>query len=145
MSTKKNTAPKKKTIEKKTPEKVVVKNVKKITPRFTSVLTTMDIYDAKELQRESGIIDTAKKVMSVKEYQKVIAVGDAVRDLKPGDIVVFSPKAYEKKKYQENSLKDGIIKVNPTIDYDFPIVILDNIPFLLLDSRDITYVVTDYE
>lgn len=137
----------KKTVKKKaaTPERVVVKNVKKITPRFTAVLTTMDVYDAKELQRQSGIIDTSKQVMSVKEYQKVIAVGEAVRDIKPGDIVAFNPKAYERKKYKENTLKDGIINVNPTVDYDFPIVILDNVPFLLLDSRDISYVVNEYE
>ena len=143
MAVKKTKAPVKK--ETKTPEKVVVKNVKKITPRYTSVLTTMDIYDSKELQRQSGIIDTTKQVMSVKEFQKVIAIGDMVRGIKPGDIVAFSPKAYEKKKYQDGSLKDGIIKMNPTIDYDFPIVILDNIPYLLLQDRDITYVVNDYE
>ena len=138
-------ATKKKEVKTQSPKRVIVKNVKKIKPRYTSVLTTMDVYDAKELQRQSGIIDTSKQVMSVKEFQKVIAVGDMVRGIKPGDIIAFSPAAYEKKKYKENSLKDGIIKVNPTIDYDFPIVILDNIPYLLLQDRDITYVVEEYE
>lgn len=139
--------PAKKTPVKKqtTPERVIVKNVKKIRPMYTSLLTTMDVYDAKELQRQSGIIDTSKQVMSVKEYQRVIAVGDMVRGIKPGDIISFNPKAYERKKYKENSLKDGVISVNPTVDYDFPIVILDNSPYLLINQGDISYVVEEYE
>lgn len=131
--------------KKQEPNKIEVNNVKKIRARFTTVITTMDMYSMNDLQKSSVIIDTRKQIMSVKEFQRVVEVGEAVRDIKVGDIVCINPARFMVKKFEDGSLKDNVIKMNPVIDYNFPTVIIDNTPYLFLDSRDISYIVLEYE
>lgn len=125
--------------------KVEVNNVKKIQARFTTVITTMDMYSMNDLQKNSVLIDTRKQIMSVKEFQRVVAVGEAVRDINVGDIVCINPARFMVKKFEDGSLKDNVIKMNPIVDYNFPTVIIDNTPYLFLDSRDISYIVLEYD
>ena len=117
--------------------------IKKIKPLFTAVITTMDRY---ENDAKIGVlIDTTKSKGTIKEYQTVIAIGDNVRGIKVGDVVSINPARFAVKKHQEGSLKDGVITDNPVIDYRFDIVEMNDTPYLLLQDRDINYVIDDFE
>ena len=118
--------------------------IKKIKPMFTSIITTMDKYEH-VVTVGAGIIDISKREGSLKEYQKVLAVGGSVRDIKPGDIVWVNPTRYGVKKHQEGSLKDGIVTDNPIVTYNFDVVEMDGKQCLLLQDRDIDFIIEDYE
>lgn len=118
--------------------------LKKITPLFTQLLLTADVYE--EDQVVDGLIDTTKSVGTMKEIQKVLAVGSAVsKEITVGKYVAFNPSMYAKKMHKEGSLKDGIITDNPVMYYDFPIIEVDGKPCLLVDNRSIDFVIDDYE
>lgn len=118
--------------------------VKKIKPMFTSLITTMNKYE-KDVILQGGIIDTSKREGSLKEYQEVLAIGNSVRDIKVGDIVWINPTRFGVKKHQEGSLKDGVITDNPVITYNFDVVEMDGKQCLLLQDRDIDFIIEDYE
>lgn len=114
--------------------------IKNIRPVFTGVLTTTDKYENDVVV--NGIIqNTAGKV---KEYQKVVAVGNMVRNVKEGDLVVIDPSRYSKKRYDDNSLREDIVD-NPIVSIDIPIVTMDDKDYFLIQENDISYVITDYE
>ena len=48
-------------------------------------------------------------------------------------------------KHQEGSLKDGVITDNMVETFEFDIIEINNEPHLLLDTRDIKYIIEDYE
>ena len=112
--------------------------IKKIKPLFNSLITTMDKYE--EDVTNNGIIDTKRQEGSLKEYQTVIAVGTTVRDIKVGNIVMINPKNYAVRKYSENSIKNDI-EMNPVITYKFNVIELDGKDCLLLQDRDIDYII----
>lgn len=118
--------------------------VKKIKPMFTALITTMDKYETDAIN-EFGIIDTNKQQGGLKEYQKVIAVGTHVNTIKEGDLVSIDPTRYAVKKHKEGSLNDGIIQDNPVITYNFNTVMVDGKQCLLLQDRDIEFIVEEYE
>ena len=66
--------------------------VKKIRPMFTSLITTMDKYE--QDVKIGGLIDTTKQQGGLKEYQKVLAIGSSVKDVKVGDIVCVNPARF---------------------------------------------------
>lgn len=116
--------------------------LKKIKPLFTSIVTTMDKYDA-EVVNDAGIIDTSKTQGSIKEFQTVIAVGDAVKEFKPGDLVCINPARYAVRKYEENSIQNDIHQMNPITRFVFKTVELNGKECLLLDARDVMYIVEE--
>ena len=118
--------------------------VKKIKPMFTALITTMDKYEH-DIITDGGLIDTSKQQGCLKEYQRVVAVGTAVRDIKEGDLVCINPTRFAVRKHKDGSLKDGVISDNPVVDYKFDIVEMNNTPYLLLQDRDINFIVEDYE
>ena len=109
---------------------------------FTNIVTTMNSYD--EDVTVAGIIDTRKQKGALKEYQTVIAVGSAVRDIKPGDMVCINPIRYAQYKHDKSSLKD-LATNNPITGYNFNVVEIDGKDCLLLHDQDIRYVIEDYE
>lgn len=117
--------------------------IKSIKPMFTSIVTTMDKYENDVI--EGGLIDVNKRQGGLKEYQTVIAVGTSVRDIKVGDLVCINPSRYAIKKHQEGSLKDGVITDNPVVTYNFDIVEIQDKQYLLLQDRDIDFIIDDYE
>jgi hypothetical protein len=117
--------------------------VKKIKPMFTALITTMDKYE--DDVKKNGIIDGTKQKGSIKEYQTVVSVGSSVREIKEGDLVCINPSRFAVKKHQEGSLKDGVITDNPVIVYNFDLVEMDGKQYLLLQDRDIDFIITDYE
>ena len=118
--------------------------LKRIKPMFTALVTTMNKYE-KDCTLDSGLIDTTKQQGVVKEYQTVLAVGDCVRNIKEGDVVCINPSRFAVKKHKEGSLKDGIITDNPTISYNFDIIEIDGKQCLLLQDRDINFIIEDFE
>jgi hypothetical protein len=118
--------------------------IKKIRPMFTSIVTTMDKYE-EDGYTTSGLVDTTKQKGSLKEYQKVLCVGSSVRDIKEGDLVCINPSRFAVKKHREGSLKDGVITDNPIVTYNFDIIEMNDTQCLLLQDRDIDFVIEDYE
>lgn len=118
--------------------------INKIKPMFTSLITTMNKHE-NDVVTPSGLLDVSKKQGTLKEYQTVISVGTTVRDIKVGDTVWINPIRFAVKKHKAGSLNDGIIQDNPVIDYNFPIVQLDNKECLFLRDTDIEFIIEEYE
>lgn len=116
--------------------------VKRIKPLFNSIVTTMDKYE--EDVTNNGVIDASKTEGTLKEYQTVLSVGTTVRDIKVGDVVMINPRNYAVRKYSENSIKNDI-DMNPVVTYNFNIVEMDGKQCLLLQDRDIDYIIEEYE
>ena len=115
--------------------------IKKVHPMFNRILVTSDKYE-KDVTKGGVVTITAG---TLKEYQKVIAVGSTVRDIKEGDTVIINPSRYAVKKHAEGSLKDGIITDNPTVSYNFNLVEINNKLYILLYDQDVDYIVKDFE
>lgn len=118
--------------------------INSIRPLFTALITTMDRYEQDTIDT-NGLIDTSKQQGSLKEYQTVLAIGDSVRNIKVGDLVCINPSRYAVKKYEKGSLKDNVITENPTISYNFETVEMGGKQCLLLQDRDINFVIEDFE
>lgn len=118
--------------------------VKKIKPMFTALITTMDKYEH-DMMVGADLIDVTRREGSLKEYQRVLAVGNSVRDIKVGDLVWVNPTRFGVKKHQEGSLKDGVVIDNPIITYNFDVVEMDGKQCLLLQDRDIDFIIEEYE
>lgn len=115
--------------------------VKSIKPMHTKLVTTAERYG--EDTATNGLI--LKTAGSIKEYQKVIAVGSMVRDIKVGDIVMINPAKYMKKQFNDNSLREDFVE-NPVVNVNIPTVEMDGTPYFILDSgTDIDYIIDDYE
>lgn len=106
------------------------------------LVTTKEEYTQDDVNKEGLIVNV---IGSLKEYQKVVAIGPMVRGIQVGDIVCINPKRYAVKKYKEGSLKDGVITENPVVSYNFNVIELDKIPHLLLTEQDIDFVIEEYE
>lgn len=106
------------------------------------LVTTKDEYGGEDTT-QGGLITKMKG--SLKEYQRVVAVGPVVRGIQVGDIVCINPKRYARYKHNPGSLKDGVISDNPVISYNFNVIELDHVPHLLLTDQDIDFVIEDYE
>lgn len=117
--------------------------LKKIKPMFTSLITTMDKYERD--MKVGDLIDIHRKEGSLKEYQRVLAVGSSVRDIKVGDLVWVNPTRFGVKRHQEGSLKDGVISDNPIVTYNFDVVEMDGKQCLLLQDRDIDFIIEEWE
>lgn len=118
--------------------------INKIKPLFTALITTMDKYEQDKVT-EGGLIDTTKQQGALKEYQKVLAIGDAVRGITVGDLVCVNPARFAVRKHDKGSMRDGVITDNPVVIYNFDVVEMGGNQCLLLQDRDIEYVIEDYE
>ena len=117
--------------------------LKKIKPLYTAIVTTMNKYDDVQYIKGTTIIDPKSTKKGVQEYQTVVAVGSSVREVKEGDIVCINPAHYAVKKYEDGSIKDGVQNMNQVTHYNFNIVELDGVEHLLLNERDIDFVVVE--
>lgn len=115
--------------------------IKKIKPMFNRILVTADKYE-NDVKQGKVVVITAG---TLREYQKVISVGDTVRGIKEGDFVLINPARYAVKKHQEGSLKDGIISDNPVVSYNFNFVDVNGTFCILLYDQDVDYVIQEYE
>lgn len=111
---------------------------------FTSLITTMNKYEH-DVKTVGGLIDTTRQQGGLKEYQTVLAVGTSVRDIKVGDLVCVNPTRFAVKKHQPGTLKDGIVTDNPVTTYNFDVVEMDGKQCLLLQDRDIDFIIEEFE
>lgn len=118
-------------------------NVKKIKPLFTKFVCTADKYIEAEAM-QGGIIDTSKMKTGLREYQKVVAVGTACRSLEEGMIVCINPDRYAQRQFSPNSVKNDLM-TNQVTRYNFPMVTMDGIDYLLLDEADVEFIVLEFE
>jgi len=115
--------------------------LKKITPTFNHVLTTKDVYENDVTQ--NGVVISTKG--TVKDYQRVIAVGPTVKNCKPGDVIMIDPMRYAKMKHQSGSLKDGVVTDNPVVAYNIPLINIDGKDCMYIYDSDIQFVIDEYE
>ena len=111
---------------------------------FTALITTMDKYE-ENVRTSGGLLDVTKQQGGLKEYQTVLAIGSSVRDIKVGDLVCVNTTRFAVKQHQAGSLKDGVVTDNPTIKYNFDVIEMDGKQCLLLQDRDIDFIIEDYE
>ena len=119
-------------------------NIKKIKPMNNCIITTKEVY---KNDIKTGSIVT-KASGSMKEYQKVIAVGPLVRNINVGDVVMINPSRYAVRKYNEKPMENSIkndMELNPVVGYRFNTIVLDNVEHLVLYDQDVSYVIEDYE
>ena len=117
-------------------------HIKKVKPLFTSIVTTGDKFT--EDNTSNGLIQQNEKKGDLKLYQRVLAVGSSVRDIKVGDMVMINAENYKIRKYSKDSLHNDLDD-NPNIGYAFNWITLDDEEgkpqdCLLLNDRDILYV-----
>lgn len=120
-----------------------MKVLKKIKPLWNSVITTMELYEKDNYK--NGVLDRARLKGSIKEYQTVIAVGDTVKNINPGDEVCIDPTRYMVMKHDEKSLKNGVIGDNMTVGYRFNTINLDGKECLKLFDQDIAFIIEESE
>lgn len=119
--------------------------LKEIKPLFSQVLVTENLYGYDD-KDASGIIRAKKG--DIKPYQTVVAVGDDVKYVKPGDVVSINFYKYAEFKEDPNSVKaiggNSVVKlhlkeVDITDDND------EDFTCFIIDVRDINYVMTKFE
>lgn len=115
--------------------------IKKLKPQYTTVIVTMDTYEDNVVL--DGVI-TAKKG-ALKMHQRVISVGGSVRSVKEGDLVLLNLQNYITRKFEEDSLKEGMDKMKDVLVYDFPKIFIGGQLYAKLQERDIEGVIEDYE
>ena len=118
--------------------------LKRIKPIGCQVLITENLYGWDDFD-ESGLI--IHKRGDLKAYQEVIAVGDDVKFVKPGDVVAVNYYKYCIFENDENSIKvngsNKIVSINlneieMTGENDEPVTCC------LIDQRDVLYILEDY-
>ena len=117
-------------------------NIKKIKPLFTAVVVTAKVYPA-DYKEGSILSPKAGKLM---EYQEVVAVGDSCRCIEVGNLVCIDLSSYADWKYKKNSIKSDMEELtNEIIGYHVPQITIDGKKCLYLDTRDIKYIVEEYD
>lgn len=118
--------------------------VKEIKPIGCQVLVTKNLYD-KDDYNEHGILIHQKG--DIRQYQTVVAVGDDVKFVKPGDVVFVNYYKYAVFKEDPNSVK--AMADNPIVGFRLHEVELSKAEStetcILIDQRDIHYIIVDFE
>lgn len=118
-------------------------NLLKIKPLFTKIVTTCEKYQ--EDQKKGNVIDVTKTSGTIKEYQRVVAVGSNPAGIEVGDYVMINPMRYAVTRHKEGSLKDGVITDNPVIGYNLPIIEINGVDHMLLETADVMYIIEKFE
>lgn len=119
--------------------------LRKIKPIFSQVLVTEDLYGWDD-KNAAGII--VHKKGDLKTHQKVLAIGDDVKTVKPGDLVEVNLYKYAVFKEDPNSVK--AMADNPMVGLRLNEVELtdendESVYAFIIDQRDIKYIITDSE
>lgn len=119
--------------------------LKKIKPIGCQVLVTENMYGWDDFD-ESGLI--IHKRGDLKFYQEVLAVGDDVKFVKPGDVVAINFYKYCQFEHNENSIKvNGINKI-VSINLNEVEMVGENdepVTCVLIDQRDVQYIMEDFK
>ena len=119
--------------------------LRKVKPIGCQVLVTENLYGWDDFD-EAGLI--IHKRGDLKTYQEVIAVGDDVKMVKPGDVVEINFYKYCEFKNDPNSVKvNGINEVVDIHLNEIELVDANDEPVrcFLIDQRDVKYILSDFE
>lgn len=99
----------------------------------------MDKYD---IDVKSGdIVDVKKLRGTVKEFQKVVAVGPMVHNISVGDTVLVNPSAYGHPKHVKDQGNGSIAQnaegYHVEMEYVFPTINVNGVEHLFISDRDI--------
>ena len=120
--------------------------IKEIKPIAQQLLVTENVYEEDDFN-EAGIL--INKQGDIKCYQTVIAVGDDVEWVKPGDVIVVNFAKYAINKIDPNSLRAGDNN-NPVVGLRLNEVELTGDDGqvqtgFIIDRRDIMYILKDFK
>lgn len=115
--------------------------IKKIHPMFTGVVTTATRFVGDQhYKTESGILyDTRKMDGMMNPLQRVVSVGNMVKDLKEGDIVCIDFSRYAIADHRPGKIENNVETDQLGYKYSFPVVNIDGQECLFLQNNDITY------
>ena len=115
--------------------------IKKIHPMFTGVVTTATRFVGDQhYKTESGILyDTRKMDGMMNPLQRVVSVGNMVKDLKEGDIVCIDFSRYAIPDHRPGKIENNVETDQLGYKYSFPVVNIDGQECLFLQNNDITY------
>ena len=111
---------------------------RKIRPTPNHIVTTMDKYEEDDSKL---VLDVKELAGTVKDTQKVVAIGPLVRDIKVGDYVRICPDRYIKVKH---SLAEELNEKEMQVSINFPIVDLEDGRYLFLYESDVDYVIEEF-
>lgn len=121
-------------------------NIKKIRPLFTGVITTANTYVGEVAAPGGLLLDVTKMEGSLNNYQRVVAVGKMVTDVKPGEIVCINFKRYKMVKHLPGAIgENNVQKDDMNAEYDIPAIVLGGKKHLFIQNNDIEFVVEDYD
>lgn len=119
--------------------------VKKVKPIGSQVLVTKNLYGWDDYDSSHVLIHQRG---DLKDYQTVIAVGDDVRGVKPGDVVAINYFKYAVFKEDHNSIKvaggDNSIVGLRLNEIEMVDEEGDPTVCFIVDFRDIKYIIEDY-
>lgn len=120
--------------------------IKKVTPMFNRIVTTANRHTEPAYFEGTNIVDSSKQENRLKQYQKVIAVGTGVHNLKVGDLVwldwsKYRIKYHEKNEYVQNKDEEYDLKER----YQVPSIEINDEQCLFLYENDVAYIIEDSE
>lgn len=118
--------------------------IKKVRPLFTGIVTTATRYVG-ETTNKAGLIVPNKMEGQLNPFQRVVSVGKMVNDIKEGDIVKLNFKRYLVPLQVPGKIEDNVQSSNMKGTYEIPMIDLDGVPHLFLQSNDVEFVVEDCE
>ena len=120
--------------------------IKKVRPMFTGVITTARKY-VDDSKTRGGLYNPFASAGSLNYFQTVIAVGNTVTGVKPGDIVKLNYMRYARAEQKPAGIdtENNIQKHNVALTYDIPTIDIDDQTCLFIQYNDIEYVVEEYE
>lgn len=121
--------------------------VKKVRPLFTGVVTTAERYsgDGAATTASGLVVDVRRMDGMLNTYQRVVAVGRMVSDVKEGDIVKLDLRRYLQVRHVPGQVEDKVQLDDVSAYYEVPSIELDGRECLLLQNNDIQYVVEEWE
>lgn len=113
--------------------------MKRVRPMFTNIVTTAEKFE--EDYTDNGIIVAPKG--NFKPWQRVVAVGSTVRDIKEGDLVMVNFDNYAVRRYDKNSIQNDLGN-NGKIRYAFNFITMDDeegnpTEYFLFTDRDVLF------
>ena len=127
----------------------IVKTIlKDVRPLFTKVICSSEKYSDAEAYNDAGIFESSK-LGAVKELQTITALSTYAESLglKVGDKVLLNFTRYAVyKQKKSNSIKEDLDEhYSQVTRYELPIISINGVDQLMLDTSDIVLVVNDYE
>ena len=115
---------------------------------FNGIVTTARRYVGDTTTRGGLLLDTKKMEGTMNPFQWVVSVSDMVHNttgVKKGDIVNIYFKRYAKVNHVPGAIENNVQSDNMNISYEIPMIDIDGVEYLFLQSNDIEFIVTDYD